>query len=534
MLGALHGTALAQPARTPPPPDRPRGQIIVGLSQEPTSFNALMPGIEVDQGVWWNIYSPLWYLDSAGNFVPDLAREIPSVANGGISVDGLTWKVRLRPGVKWHDGTPFTAEDVKFSLELINNPAFRSRTRVGHALVRDITVTAPDEVTWRMESAYAPYMSILSLTFMVPRHILAAASDPNTAPFNNAPVGTGPFRWGSRTPGDNIVLTANTDYHGRGPFLERVIFKYIPDLTVLFTQFRTGQVDYTDVQGISPPFVAEARRLRGRVIHVSASPSVECIAPNLEFGPLADKQVRQALYMAMNKRAIVDAIYYGLPTPTETFIPRESWAFNPDLPAHRFDIAGANALLDSAGWVRGADGIRAKAGVRLEFNNSTTAGSAVREQSQQLLMQDFRSIGAAMRIQNMPAAVIWGEFTLQSRFQSVMVGANFMLGSDPDATPRFHSGSTAAKGGRGLNYMQYANPEIDRLLAQGAAEFAQDARRTIYRRIQAILRDDLAILPIFQYATARGVKEGLVGFDANVNNSSNCWNLREWYWTRPA
>lgn len=518
----------AQP--TPRPPERPRGQVIVGLSQEPTVFNPLMPAIEVDQGVWWNLFSPLWYIDPDGNFVPDLAAEVPSQANGGISADGLVWKVKLRRGVTWHDGTPFTAEDVKYTLELINNPAFRARTRVGHALLRDITVTAPDEITWRMGTAYAPYLSILSLTFMVPKHILAAASDPNTAPFNTAPVGTGPFRWVSRTSGDSVQLAAHAGYHGRGPFVERVVFKYIPDLTVLYTQFRTGQVDHTSIQGISPPFVREARTLRGRVIHVNPTASVESIAPNLEFGALADRDVRRALYMAINKTALIDAIYYGLPTPTESFLPRQSWAHNADLPAHRYDPAGANALLDAAGWRRGAGGVREKNGIRLEFTNSTTTGNPVREQAQQLLMQDWRNIGATMRVSNMPAAVIWGEFWQQSRFQSVMVGVNFMLGSDPDVTPRFNSQSIPAKGGRGNNNIQYANPEVDRLLLQGATQFDQAARRATYARIQGIIRDDLAILPLFQAAAAEGVKEGLHGYRPNINTSSNCWNLREWFW----
>lgn len=155
-------------------------------------------------------------------------------------------------------------------------------------------------------------------------------------------------------------------------------------------------------------------------------------------------------------------------------------------------------------------------------------------QAQQLLMQDWRAIGAAMRINNMPAAVIWGEFWQQSQFQSVMVGVNFMLGSDPDVSQRFHSSSIRAKGGSGYNTMQYSNPEVDRLLDQGAMVFDQAARRAIYARIQSIIRDDLAILPIFQYAVAEGTKEGLIGYNPNINTSSNCWNIREWYWSRPA
>ena len=186
--GALFsGTASAQPR----PPQQRRGQVIAGISQEPTVFNPLMPGSEVDQGVWWQLFSPLWSIDPQGRLIPDLAKEVPSVANGGLSADGLSWKVKLRPDVKWHDGAPFTAEDVKYTLDLINNPAFRVRNRVGHSLVRDIKVVAPDEIHWRMESAYSPYLSILALSFIVPKHIVEKAQDPNTGPFNSAPVGTG-------------------------------------------------------------------------------------------------------------------------------------------------------------------------------------------------------------------------------------------------------------------------------------------------------------------------------------------------------
>ena len=153
---------------TPAPPSKPTGQVIVGLSQEPTVFNPLMPHIEVDQGVHWNIFSPLWNVDADGNFIPQLATEVPTIGNGGISEDGLEWRIKLRPGVTWHDGTAFTADDVKFTLELINNPHFRVYSRNGHELVTDVKVVSPTEITWRMKKSYAPYASILSWTFIVP------------------------------------------------------------------------------------------------------------------------------------------------------------------------------------------------------------------------------------------------------------------------------------------------------------------------------------------------------------------------------
>ena len=528
--GLAAGIGLPSSLRAAQPPSEPKGQVVAGLSQEPTVFHPLMPGIEVDQGVWWQLFSTLWYIDPEGRFQPDLAKEVPTTENGGLSADGLTWKIKLRSDAKWHDGTPFTAEDVKFSIDLVNNTAFRARNRVGHSLVHDIKVVAPDEIHWRMESAYSPYMSILSLFFIVPKYALEKASDPNASPFNNAPIGTGPFRWGERVPGDHILLLAHKGYHGRGPFLEKVVFKYVPDLTVLYTQFRTGQIDYTGIQGVLPNFVKEAKTLPGRKVTVSPMASIEHIAPNLEFGPLADRAVREALYLGINKKGLIDALNYGLPVPTESFVPQQAWSFNKDLPAHAHDPAKANAILDAAGWKRGSGGIREKNGVKLEFSNSTTSGNAVREQTQQLLKQDWKAIGALLNISNMPAAVIWGDFWQQSKFQSVIVGVNFMLGSDPDVTPRFGSGAIPAKGGRGYNTYQYQSKEADRLLAEGAAQFDLAARKRTYGTLQKLIRDDLAILPLFQSVIAEGTKDGLQGFAPNINTSSNCWNMREWYW----
>lgn len=530
-VAGLPRLSFAQTRAVPPPPGEPKGQVIVGLSQEPTKFNPHFPAIEVDQGVWMQVFSPLWMVDPTGDLLPRLAKEIPTVANGGVSPDGLTWRIRLREGVKWHDGAPFGAEDVKFTLDLINNKDFAAGSRTGHNLVRDIQVVSPTELTWRMERAYAPYLAILAWTFIVPKHVLGTG-DPNTAPFNNAPIGTGPFRWGERVAGDHITLLANKDYFGPGPYLERLIFKYIPDLTVMYTQFRTGEIDQTGLQGITPDHYDEAKTLAGRVISTYSTAAIETIAPNLEHPALRDKAVRQALYAAINKKAITDAIYYGLPKPTESFLPRESWAFNPDLPVQEYNPAKANKLLDDAGWVRGSDGIRVKGGVRLEFANSTTAGNHVREQAQQLLMQDWKAIGAAMTINNMPAAVIWADFWRLSRFDSLMVGTTYMMGADPEATDRFSSAGIPAKGGSGKNVQQYVNPRVDELLKAGVTTFDQDKRRKIYQEIQALVREDVVFLPLFQYTNVQGIKEGLIGYKPNPNTLVNTWNCETWYWAK--
>jgi peptide/nickel transport system substrate-binding protein len=518
-------------ARAATPPDKPNGQAVIGFSQEPTVFNPLMLHIEVDEGVYFNLFSALWRPGPDGNLIPDLVTEIPTVENGGISADGLNWRLKFKDGIKWHDGTPFSAEDVKYTIELINNPDFRAGRRAGHELVRDIQVVSPTELTWRLEKPYAPYPAILSWTFIVPKHILGKEADPNTSSFNTAPVGTGSFKWVERVPGDHITLAAFEDYFGEGPYFERLIFKYIPDMTVLYTQFQTGDVDYTGIQGISPDHYEEARSLAGRVVTPVPQPFVENIAFNLGLPVFQDKAVRDALYLAMDKQGLIESIYYGLPTPTESFLPKESWAFNPDLPAHSYDPEKAKQILEEAGWKLGSDGVREKNGVRLEFTNSTTAGNHTREQAQQLLQQTWGEIGAKMSINNLPPAVMWGDYWMMSKFETAMVGIGFGIGPDPDANDFFSSKSIGAKGGTGQNTTQYASPEVDKLLAEGASTVDKGKRKEIYQKMQEITRHDLPYLPIFQYKMVEGIKDGLQNFTPNVAVQENSWNAGQWYWS---
>ncbi len=512
--------------------DKPSGQMVISFSQEPTVFNPHLLHIEVDEGIHYSVFNPLFDVDPDGKFTPSLAVEVPTVENGGISADGLTWKVKLRDGVKWHDGKPFTAEDVKFTLELMVDPNFRSWRRTGHEHVRDIKVVSPTEITWRMDKAFAPYPSILASTFIVPKHILGEAADKNTAPFNNAPVGTGPFKWTKRVAGDYIELAANEDYFGEGPYLERIVYKYIPDLTVMYTQFKTGDVDVVGLQWITADHYEEAKTLEGKVVDVVPNATIESVAFNMERPQFKDPAVRKALYHALDKKTIIEALYYGLPAPTESYMPQQSYYYNPDLPKQEYDPEKAKKVLDEAGWVPGADGIRAKDGVRLSFSNSTTAGNHLREQAQQFMQQSFKDIGVEMTISNLPPAVMWGDYWMMSKFDSVVVGINFITGPDPDTSDYFMSTSSGAKGGNGQNTWQYANPEVDRLLKEAGSTFVREERRKLYFKIQEIMRTDLPFLPMYQYATVRGRKKGVEGFLPNINNRIDSWNVNTWHWAK--
>mgnify|MGYP002620427979 FL=1 len=528
--GMLAPNLLGKPAFAQTPPDAPSGRVIVGLSQEPTVLNPLMAKIEVDDGVHFALFDALFRVTPEGEIVPNLATEVPTQENGGISEDGLEWRIKLRDDVQWHDGEPFTAEDVKFTLELILNPDFRAWRTAGHALLRDITVVSDTEISWRMEEPFAPYLSFLTETFIVPKHAFDGVEDPNTAPFNSNPIGTGAFRFTRRTAGDNIELAANPDYFGEGPYLEQLVFKYIPDLTVLYTQFRSGDIDLVGRQFITPDNYAEATSLPDRVVARVSAPSVETIYLNQERPQFKELAVREALYAAIDKESIINALYYGLPENAETFMPPSSYYHHGDLPRHEFNLERARQILDDAGWVPGPDGIRQKDGVRLSFENSTTSGNHLREQVQQFMQQTFREIGVEMTISNLPAAVIWGEFWVQSQFDSVIVGITFLIGADPDVTNRFHSRAIPAQGGRGSNNSQYVNPEVDALLEEGTRTFDPEARREIYTQVQEHIRRDLPFLPLFSSAEVHGHKAGLQGVEPNANTRTESWNAASWYW----
>jgi len=513
------------------PPSKPTGQVIAGISQEPTVFNPHLLHIEVDEGVHMNLFSPLWSVDPQGRFVPELTEEVPTVANGGISSDGLNWRLKLRGGVVWHDGAPFTAEDVKYTLDLINDRNFPAFSRSGHELVKDITVVSSTEITWRMEKPFAPYPSILAWTFIVPRHLMSQESDPQKSKFASAPVGTGPFKWQERVPGDHITLVANEKYYGPGPYIERLIFKYIPDLTVLYTQFRTGDIDYIGLQGISADHYAEARTLPDRTIYLAPQPFIETFSFNLGRPQFKEQAVRQALYASIDKQSIIKDIYYGLFSDAESFLPTQSWAFNPNLPKQEYNPDKAKKLLDDAGWKPDRGGVREKGGVRLEFSSSTTAGSHLREQMQQVLQQGWQDIGVKITIKNLPPAVMWGDYWMKSQFDTGIAGIDFMSGPDPEASDYFRSTSIPIKGGSGQNTFQYVNSEVDELLQQGGTTLDRGKRVPIYQRMQAIIRADLPFLPLFQYSFVEGTKAKLTGYAPNVNVRSNCWNIRTWYWT---
>jgi len=526
LAGGLGAAALSNLAATPA--EAAAGQLVIGVTQEAVNFNPLLyVNTGVETSVEFIVFDALWKFDPSGKLLANLAAEIPTAENGGISADGLTWTIKLRPGVKWHDGKPFTSADVVFTLDVIRDPKVVVRSRNGHEHVESYEAVDDHTVRIKLKDSFAPYVVSWQKTSIIPKHILSGI-DINTAPFNVQPIGTGPFKFKSRVAGSHIEFEPNPDYHGGAPKLTSLVQKYVPDQQTLYAQFQTGEVDIYELQGIPPLLYAKAKTLPNCKVEPSASPFVEFIYFNCGKPQFQDKRVRKAIYMAIDKKGWIDAVYYGVPIPCSSYLPPNHWAYNNKLVDPGFDPAKAAALLDEAGWKVGDDGVRAKDGVRLAFTMSTTAGNKAREQAQQLVQQNLKKVNVEMTIKNMPASVVWGDYTVKSEFDTLMVGWDALLYPDPDYGDRIISKSIPAKGGSGSNYVQYENPEIDELCAKGVTTVKQEDRKAIYDRIQEILLDDLPFAPIFAYQTIVGVKDRVGGYVLNPYTPINTWNPADW------
>ena len=524
---ALVSTAAAQEAG---------GELIVGSSQEAVNYNPLLyanTGIETLPEVL--MFDSLMKVQPDGTYVANLATDVPTAANGGISADGLTWTFKLRNDVKWHDGQPFTARDVQFTWQTVMNPKVAVRSRTGHDKVA--SVETPDEYTvvMKLKEPFAPFQTLWTggVTGVIPAHILEKEADINKAAFNTtAPVGTGPFKFVEHVGGDHLTVERNPDYHGAAAKLDRIIVKLVPEVPVLFTQFKTGEIQVVDYQGIEPDRFEEAEGLEGRTVIRKPTNFVEFIYFNNSLPQFADKRVKQAIYHASDAATIVDTIYYGLETPTLTYLNPKHWAYNPEVKTYPYDLEKAKALLDEAGFVPGDGGIRAKGDVRLAFAMSTSAGNQSRESAQQILQQAYKEIGIELTIDNRPASTLWTEDVPAGKFETLMVAWDNPIPSDPDPTSRLHSTMIPVESGAGANYVQFKNAEADKLMEQGVRETDQAKRAEIYQQLQALLAEELPWAPLFNNVDKFGYANELQGYEINPYSATNFGNAVTWTLTK--
>jgi peptide/nickel transport system substrate-binding protein len=508
-----------------------RDRVILAMTQEPVQFNPLL---------WVNagtenipetcMFDALWDVNEKGEFIPNLATEVPSVENGGISLDGLIWKIELRPDVKWTDGQQFGAADVEFTYQSIINPKIAIRSRSGFDMIKNFKVVDATHVEIELSKPYVPFIWAWQNMHIVPKHLLAKEPDINTAAFNSQPIGTGPLILKQRVAGSHMIYERNPGYHRGATKFRQFIHKIVPDQLVMYAQIKTGEIDYMGLSGVPSDRWREAKAMSDRDFLTTPQPWVQFVYYNCGLPQFKDAKVRKALTMALEMQKSIDDIMFGNNPRTLSYLQPTHWAYNHNLKDYTGNPEMAAKLLDETGWYIGADGVREKDGVKMKFTMSTTAGVPSRQNTQALFQQNWKKIGVQMEIKNMPASVVWGEFTTKSQYDTELVAWEPTVGMDPDYTARAHSKQIPAKYGMGSNYSQYENTEVDRLLELGVTQPNLEDRKKTYARVQEILAEEVPFAP--QYGSVQGnmKKKQLMGIKPTGYTVNCAWNLSEWYW----
>jgi peptide/nickel transport system substrate-binding protein len=502
----------------------------IGLYEEPDTLNPVIGTMSFSSDVFQLVFDGLIRYDDHGRPIPDLAREVPSLENGGISPDGRTLTYHLMPNARWSDGVPVTADDVIFTWHAIMNPQNLTISRDGYDRITSMDAPDPHTVRVHLREVYPPALYLFAdgiIGAIVPKHILGAYPNVNRVPFNAAPIGSGPFILRSWEHGNAIRLDANDAYFRGRPKLRHVVLRFIPDQNTLISQLRSHEIDL--YYNVSLQQMAQVQTIRDvNITHANSTLHWEHINFNVRHAPLDERAVRLALCYAFDERVLLDKIYhgYGRAAPTH-FNPDFGWG-DPRVGYYPYDPRRAGALLDAAGWKLGSDGIRSKNGKPLSFGMTTVAGVKQREAIEVYLQNAWRAVGADAIVKNAAAPTLFapagsGGLLLGGK-TDVTVFAYENNNPDPDDTAYLNPKSLPPNG---QNTTFYVNPEIARLETAGLSSFDPRIRRPAYERIDQILIRDvpeyvLDWLPEIDVASVdlHGLRPVPIG--------SDLWNVAEW------
>jgi peptide/nickel transport system substrate-binding protein len=517
------------------------GQLRLTLNQEPDTLNPFYSGLRATFTVTQAIFNGLVVVNEQGNYEGDLATEVPTLENGGVSADGLTITYKLRQGVKWADGQPFSADDVKFTYDAIMNPANTISGKSVYAKIDTLTVKDPNTVELKMKEPYAAYASFFSYPVgILPKHVLGSLPDLNKADFNRKPFGTGPYKVTDWQAANFIQLEANPNYYKGAPKIGRMVVRIVPDKNTQLAQVRANEtdvaVDLTEADAVEVEKISgwKAFAIAGltsdRLFLNLAEPGV---ADGSKPHPvLGDKNVRKALELGINKQQLVDKVLFGKTAVATSEYP-VGWAA-PGIPATAFDPEAAKRLLAEAGWKVGNDGIREKDGRKLHVSIASTSGNTLRENVEQLMQAGWKSIGVDLEIKNATAAVLVGEWSdngLVQRGNFDIAFYGFTPGIDPSGTisPRFHSSQIPYEGnqGEGDNGMRYRDAQVDRWIDEADKTLDQSRRKTLYDEVMKKVADDVPVIYLYNRANVEAVSNRVTGPRSHPFRWLT-WNIHEW------
>ena len=525
--------------------------------QAPTILNSHLSNGFKDSEASRITLEPLASYDKNGELIPFLAAEVPTLENGGIAKDGksVTWK--LKEGIKWSDGTPFTAADVVFTYQFITNPKVAAISAGVYDTVEN--VEAIDDYTVKVNfkevnPAWSrPFVGVPGM--ILPRHKFEQYNGSNAreATANLKPVGTGPYLAVEFKPGDTVVYEPNPYYREADkPFFKRVELKGGGDsASAARAVLQTGDADFAWNIQVEPQVLQQLEAAgKGKIVSIFG-PQVERILLN-QTNPnkataegerssvkfphpfFTDKKVRKAFNLAIDRETIATQLYGATGKATTNFLVSPN-NYNSANTNYEFNLKEAATLLDEAGWVdTNGNGIRDKNGVEMKIVFQTSV-NPVRQKTQQIIKQALKSLGIEVELKSIDASIFFSgdpanTDTVGHFYADLQMFTTSNGSPDPGNYMKRYTCSEIAKGANNWskdNYSRYCNRDYDTLWEQSTKELDPEKRRQMFIEMNDMLVNDVIVMPIVNRADVVGVSNKIVGVELTPWDR-NTWNIADW------
>jgi len=516
---AINYTTVLRPGRG--------GTYVEGIVGSPHHLNPLLSGYnDADCDICALVFSGLTRLDGHGEAQPDLARR------WDIAPDGLSYTFYLRSNAHWHDGTPLTADDVIFTIRLLQDPDFPGPPDLGSAVWQTVTVERIDRRTVRftLPEPYAPFLDYTTVGIL-PVHLLGGirAADLPSAEFNLSPVGSGPFQLeeieveaGAITA---ILLKQFPHYYGGRPYLDRVQFRFYPSSQNVLNAYEAGEIE--GIAEITAADLPRARALPSLNLFSAQIPEYGIVFLNLGRSDLPffqEQEVRQALLYALDRQQIIDAVLEGQALVAHSPLIPGTWAYKDDIPHYEHDPDTANALLDEAEWRPALDSdIRRQGRQRLAFT-LLTSSEPERIGVAQMLAEQWATIGVTVTVETASAMEV--HEALEHRdFEAILV--HLALPGDPDPYPFWHETQVE----NGQNYAGFVHRRASEVIEQARVIVNRERRRELYYEFQEIFAQEVPALllyvPVYTYGVDERINDVQIG--PLMHRSDRFHTISDWW-----
>lgn len=449
--------------------------IIANLS-DASYLNPILASDSATSVINSKIFNGLIKYDKDLKIVGDLAESFE------IKNNGLTILFNLRKNVKWHDGMPFTAQDVKFTYEVLVDSNTKTPYSSNFSLIKELKIIDDYTIEVIYSEPFAPNLERWGMS-IIPKHIYEG-QDVNNSPANRNPVGTGPYKFKSWQADQKIVLEANPDYFEGKPYINRFIVQVVPDQAVQFLELRNQSLDSVtltpDQWDAYDSFFKHYNKYRESIF------SFTYLGFNRKIEPFNDKNFIKAIQYAIDKKDIIEGVLLGTGKEAVGPYPPQSWAYNPNLEFSEYNLKKALEMLHEIGFKDlNNDGYLEYKGKPFEFTITTNQGNKQRELSAQIIQEHLKKIGIKVNIRIIEFSTFVNQYIAEREFEAVIMGWNLTL--DPDQYSLWHSAQTAP---REYNFLSYNNPRVDELYEKARVIFDQEERKKMYYEIQEIMVED--------------------------------------------